>query len=103
MYKIVIGTTPSIKFVFKKVDPSDFSKAILTFKNCTGQKILQKELDTAEIGRDYIQWTLSQSETLDFGKETITVMLNWLTTYGVRGTSDEVTLIGVTNHIKEVI
>lgn len=60
MVKIIIGTTPTIEYVFKVVDPSDFTEAILTIKGGRKQEKLRKTLDTAMVGTDSIEWTLTQ-------------------------------------------
>ena len=104
MIKIIIGTTPTIRYKFNTVDPADFSEAILTVKDPRKIEKLRKTLDTATVGTDYIEWTLTQAETLAFGTGvTLTMMLNWLTNGGTRGARTEETVVGVNNHIREVM
>lgn len=104
MVKIIIGTTPTIKYKFKMVDPSDFAEAILTIKSGKKQEKLRKTLGTATVGTDSIEWMLTQEETLSLGTGVpLTMMLNWLTNSGVRGTSAEEAVVAVNNHIREVI
>lgn len=104
MTKIVIGTTPSIKYTFKIVDPADFVEAILTIKDSRKTEKLRKTLDTATVGADYIEWTLTQEETLNLGiGSPLSMMLNWLTHGGTRGASAEEAVMAVNNHIREVM
>ena len=104
MNKIVIGTTPAIRYTFKIVDPADFAEAILTIKDSRKQEKLRKTLDTATVGADYIEWTLTQEETLNLGTGSpLSMMLNWLTHGGTRGASSEEAVVAVNNHIREVM
>ena len=104
MVKIVIGTTPTIKYKFSVVDPADFVEAILTIKDSRKQEKLRKTLDTATVGIDYVEWTLTQEETLSLGTgSALSMMLNWLTHGGTRGASAEEAVVAVNNHIREVI
>lgn len=103
MHKIVVGTTPTFKFIFTEVDPSLIDTAIMTIKDKAGEMVLEKTLDEAVVGSNYISWTLSQAETLLIGKRTVKIMLNWVNRHGVRGVSVEETVVGVPNHIEEVI
>lgn len=104
MVKIVIGTTPTIKYTFKTVDPADFAEAILTIKDSRKTEKLRKTLDTATVGTDYVEWTLTQAETLSLGTgSALSMMLNWMTNSGVRGTSAEEAVVAVNNQIREVM
>lgn len=105
MTKIVIGTTPAIRYTFKIVDPADFVEAILTIKDSRKQEKLRLTLDDgAVVGTDYIEWTLTQEETLNLGTGTpLSMMLNWLTHGGTRGASAEEAVVAVNNHIREVM
>lgn len=104
MIKIIIGTTPTIKYKFSIVDPSDFTEAIMTIKDSCKTEKLRKTLDEATVGNDYIEWTLTQEETLSLGTGiAFSMMLNWLTNGGVRGASTEESITVVNNHIREVI
>lgn len=104
MVNIVIGTTPTIRFNFSIVNPTDFTEAIFTINDFNKAEILRKTLDTATIGDRYIEWTLTQNETLqlDVGKS-FSMMLNWLTNSGVRGVSVKESINVVDNHIREVM
>lgn len=103
MYKLILGTTPTIKFTFRAIDPSDIQTAIMTIENKDGWIVLEKALDTAQVGGDYISWTLSQAETLALGKTTLRCMLNWVLENGTRGVSVEETIKCTSNHIEREI
>lgn len=104
MVKIIIGTTPTIKYKFKIIKPADIDTAILTIIDRTGTEKLRKTLDDATVGSDSIEWTLTQEETLSFGlNHSLRMMLNWVLTDGTRGASPEESIMGVSNHIQEVI
>lgn len=60
---IIRGTTPTIRFKFKTVDPADIVVAYLNIWQTTDSGI-EKDIEQAEVGEDYIQWSLSQEETL---------------------------------------
>lgn len=103
MYKFIIGTTPTIKFVFHAVDPSDFVTAILTIKDRFDTIQIRKTLDEAFVGENYIYWTLTQEDTIRMGAYRFTAMCNWVTEDGIRGASEEVDIKGVPNHIEGVL
>ena len=102
MTQIIIGTTPTITYKFKIVSPTELEKAILTIK-IAGHVILEKTLADAVVEEDSLSWTLTQQETLDIGTRNGKMMLNWLTHSGKRGASEETTIVGIQNHVKEVI
>ena len=83
-------------------DMEAIAKAILTIK-CNGQIILEKTLADATVGENSLSWTLTQQETLNIGTRSGKMMLNWLTHSGKRGASEETTIAGIQNHVKEVI
>lgn len=60
---IVRGTTPTIRYKFKVIDPS---RIVVAYFTMTQNKtlILEKDLSDAVIGEDYVSWQLSQEETL---------------------------------------
>ena len=99
---IIIGTTPTIRYVFKNVDVGTITKAILTAEK-NGRVIVERDLSTASIGENYISWDLEQDETLRIGRGGATIMINWLTNYGKRGASAETAVRMDDNHIKEVM
>lgn len=83
MASIIKGTTPTFKYTFKTVDVSKITTAFLTIKSKTN---LEKDLNDAVIGTNYLAWTLTQSETLALGDH-ISVMVNWKLQDGTRGAS----------------
>ena len=102
MYNIIVGTTPTITYNYKTVSPSDFRTAILTIKSA-GAIIIEKTLSDAVVWESSLSWTLSQEETLLLGTNTAKMMCNFVTFSGKRGASEETTITGVTNHVREVI
>ena len=61
------GTTPTIRFNLKVIDPADIAYAVMTIAKC-GAILVEKETDTATFGESYIEWNLSQQETLELGQ-----------------------------------
>lgn len=60
---IVRGTTPTIRYTFKTIDPSTIVTAYLTMTQGT-EVVLEKDIEDATVGDAYIQWSLTQEETL---------------------------------------
>ena len=101
---IVIGTTPTIRCKFNTIQPTDLHTAILTVRDRAKVIKLEKTLDTATIGDKYIEWNLSQEETLVLKSSNgLTMMCNWVTTSGKRGVSPMYNVLMGDNHIPEVI
>lgn len=65
---IARGTTPTIKYTFTIVNASDITDAYLTIKQ--GTITIERGFDTATIGEDSIEWTLTQEETLKLSIKT---------------------------------
>lgn len=57
------GTTPTVTYTFKVVDPADITVAYLTIKQ-RGNLTIEKTLETADVGEKTLKWTLTQQETL---------------------------------------
>ena len=57
------GTTPTIRFNLSVINPSEIVSAVMTIAQF-GTNVVEKEFDTATVGESYIEWNLSQSETL---------------------------------------
>ncbi len=102
MAKIIEATTPTATYRFKTVRPAELAKAIFTVK-VNGEVIIEKTLADAVVGENTLKWTLTQEETLMIGTKTATAMCNWILPDGTRGASSEDMIMGVPNHIKEVI
>ena len=60
---IVKGTTPRIRFTFSKVTPENITTAFLTIKQ-SNETIIEKDISEAEVGENYLEWELSQNDTL---------------------------------------
>lgn len=103
MKTIFIGTTPTISYGFKIVAPSDFVSAELSIANEDEEVLLTKPLSEASVKETSIEWKLSQSETLDLGVGTCSIMLNWLTADGTRGVGKELQVYMASNQKKEVM
>lgn len=98
---IIRGTTPTIKYTFKAIDPATITAAYLTIKK-GGEVVIEKDLAAASVGEDSLSWTLTQAETLSV-TGAAAVMLNWLLNDGTRGASKSTTASFAPNHIEEVI
>lgn len=66
---IVRGTTPTIRFTFIAVDTADIVVAYLTIMQ-DGATLIEKDLEDADVQEGYIEWTLSQEETLEMSSLT---------------------------------
>lgn len=65
---IARGTTPTIKYTFTIINPSDITVAYLTIKQ--GSVTIERDIDTATVNEDSIEWTLTQEETLALSTKT---------------------------------
>lgn len=102
MATIIKGTTPTIKYTFSTVTPSDISVAYLTAKQ-DGVVKIEKDLSAAIVGEDYISWKLSQEETLLLKPTAAYWMCNWKKNDGTRGASAEMQTMIAINQKNEVI
>lgn len=102
MANIRVGTTPNIIFTFKSVSVQNITTAIMTVRK-DGEEVLRKTLDDATVDEKKLTWRLTQEDTIAIGDGNASCMLNWVTSDGTRGASDELTLMFDSNHIKEVI
>lgn len=59
---IIRGTTPTLRYTFRVVDPASIVTAYLTLSQ--GCKAIEKNSGTMVSGENYIEWQLSQQETL---------------------------------------
>lgn len=64
---IVRGTTPTIKYTFDVVDPANIVTAYLSIKQRHGT-IIEKDISSMVAGEDYVEWTLTQEETLQLSE-----------------------------------
>lgn len=60
---IIRGTTPTIRYTFRVVDPSNIVAAYLTMKQC-GSNVVERDISTMTTGEAYVEWQLTQTETL---------------------------------------
>ena len=89
MEQIIRGTTPTVKFTFATVDVTTISVAFMSIVASDGTILLTKDITTAEVGEDYLAWTLTQTETLILpvhGK--VQVWCDWRIAEGTRGRSN---------------
>lgn len=100
--KIIKGTTPTIRYTFKVVDPSDISVAYLTIK-VGNSAVIERDLTTATVEANALSWILTQVETLGIQGRKITTQINWRTTSGIRGASKETVIDVLPNSKAEVI
>lgn len=81
---ILRGTTPLVRWEFKTIDVSRIVTAILVIKQ--GDPIVTKELSDGNVGNNYIEWILSQEDTLALSDDKpCKVYLDWLLADGTRG------------------
>lgn len=102
MSRIILGTTPTIKYSFNTVDTAEIVTAILTIKR-GGTILLRKDLDEATVEEGVLSWKLAQADTIRIGAADAKMMLNWVTRDGTRGASAERDIKITDNHIPEVI
>ena len=103
MANIVRGTTPTIRYTFSTIDVADISVAKLVIKQYGSNKI-EKELEDSTTGENYIDWKLSQSETLGLTEgATAVIGLDWLLSDGTRGIGNSVGAMVTSSSINEVI
>ena len=62
---ITRGTTPTISYKFKVVDPAEIEVAYLTLEQ-DGVAPVEKDLSEAIVESDRLTWHLTQEETLNF-------------------------------------
>lgn len=89
MAAIIRGTTPTISFVFKHIDPEDIDRAVLTIKQ-NGTTVVERMQDTMATDTDNAKvfWILTQEETLSLmPKRKVETICDWVLTDGTRGRS----------------
>lgn len=103
MTEIIRGTTPTIQYYFSTVNPSLLEIAILKLSQ-SGNVIIQKGLDSANISGKSISWTFSQEETLLLNENRVlNVTLDWLLNDGTRGAAKKAILDVTSSGTNEVI
>lgn len=103
MDAIIRGTTPTIKFDFKTIDPADIETAYLVVKQL-GDIRIKLPIDSATASTASVSWTLSQEQTLGLtpGKN-ITIVCDWRLQNGLRGRSEEAVYRADNPGVNEVI
>lgn len=87
MASIIRGTTPTVKFTFSKVSPSQIAAAFLLVKQ-DDRIVIEKTLPEATVGETSITWRLAQGDTLKLApKKNATLTCDWRTVTGVRSKS----------------
>lgn len=92
---IIRGTTPTIRYTFRVVDPSKIVVAYLTMKQC-GSIVVERDISTMTTGTGYVEWQLTQAETLELisNNAPVDIQLRYRTQDGKAYAS---------NHVKESI
>ncbi len=84
---LISGTTPTITFTFTEIEPSMIISAYLVIQ-CSGETVIEKDIESATVGETTLAWTLEQTDTLKLiGKYDAEVYCDWKTQDGTRGRS----------------
>lgn len=84
---IIRGTTPTLIFKFREIEPTDISQCFLMIKQ-NGKTVVEKTISDATVTTESLSFTLSQEDTFALATQNPTkVVLDWKTTGGVRGRS----------------
>ena len=104
MASIIKGTTPTMRFTFRDVDPTRIVTTALTIKQ-NKELVIERDLTTATVSESdsSISYKLSQEETLSFSVGKVAVMHNWVLDDGTRGASKEAVITIEDNHKDEVM
>lgn len=99
------GTTPTILYKFRKVDPSQIVEGFITIKQgpMFRAPVLEKSISEAIIDGMNVSWLFSQQETLRLREGEATVYFNYLLNNGKRGVGKSLKLTVVTSGKDEVI
>lgn len=100
--QLVRGTTPTIRYTFNTVDTSNLTVAKLRLEQ--GNILIEKDLTDGSVGEGYIEWTLSQEETLSFcEKKNCLIKLDWKLQDGTRGIGTTKTVDVISSAYDEVL
>ena len=99
------GTTPTITYRFKTVNPSDIQEGFLTIRQGPDKKFkpLEKPLSSGVIDGMSISWLLSQQETLKLREGPATIYFNYLLLNQKRGVGKQLDIDVVTSGKDEEI
>lgn len=109
MNAIIRGTTPTIKFTFDTIESADLNEAFIVVKSVNDLEtaIIKHDITDATTGVDYIQWKLTQTDTLKLtAGDTVNVYCDWTITDGdpmTRGRSQVATCRVFETGVDEVI
>ncbi|MCR5372702.1 MAG: hypothetical protein K6E41_04475 [Solobacterium sp.] len=85
---MIRGTTPTMKFTFSEISTSDIMTAYMTIKQ-NGGTTIEKDLSQAEVGDGYLEWTLTQEDTLKLNaRNVVNIQLRCRTSSGAAYTSE---------------
>lgn len=81
---IIRGTTPTIEYRFKEIDPADIAAAYLIIMQ-RDSVVIEKNINDAAVTEDLLYFDLSQADTLKLQKCRGVMILDWKTNNGKRG------------------
>lgn len=88
MKQIIKGTTPTLKFTFDNIMTESICLAYLTIVQ-DKKLIIEKDITEATMDDGYIEWTLSQEETLMFNHiSSLRIQMRYKLSDGFVGASD---------------
>ena len=99
---IVRGTTPTIRYSFSTINISDLSVAkLVIFQD---EAVITKDLSEGSVGVNYVEWTLSQTDTLALIPSVRAIIkLDWLLSDGTRGVGNTMLCSVGNSAINEVL
>ena len=99
------GTTPTIMYKFKKVDPSTIQEGFLTIRQGPDFRVkaLEKPLSLGVVDGMSISWLFSQEETLKLREGPAKIYFNYLLFNQKRGVGKTLDIEVVTSGKDEVI
>jgi hypothetical protein len=101
--EIVRGTTPTIRYTFSTINIGDIAVAKLILRQAS-TVVISKELEDSTAGDSYIEWKLTQEDTLSLTDGTyVKISLDWLLNDGTRGVGNSITVYISSSAINEVI
>lgn len=84
---IIKGTTPTIQFTYSEVNVEDIATAFLVIKQ-DNAVIIEKPLSDANVQDSYIEWKLTQEDTLKLRvNKKAMICCDWKLLDGTRGRS----------------
>lgn len=89
--QVLRGTTPTIRFQYSTVDVENITEAYQTIRQL-GNVTIEKKLEDARTGEDYIEWDQSQTDTLSLRTGTCEVQCKFKLLDGTVGGSNIYTI-----------